>query len=174
MFRFRFALPTVLLLALIGCGGITPIQSIEKESTVTSTPKENQASVDVPTLTATSPSKAVEIVFDVASSRDKQNIAVFTSEGIYLYDSATLSLEKFIEFQTEIPTQNHLLLSPSITFSPDGKRLEPVCKIRKEKKGCNGYHSGEISSPLLVTSSNPSELLKAIDKPLNKIALAVM
>lgn len=123
MFRFRFALPTVLLLALIGCGGITPIQPIEKESTVTSTPKENQASVYVPTLTATSPSKAVEIVFDVASSRDKQNIAVFTSEGIYLYDSATLSLEKFIEFQTEIPTQNHLLLSPSITFSPDGKRL---------------------------------------------------
>lgn len=123
MFRFRFALPTVLLLALIGCGGITPIQPIEKESTVTSTPKENQASVNVPTLTATSPSKSVEIVFDVASSRDKQNIAVFTSEGIYLYDSATLSLERFIEFQTEIPTQNYLLLSPSITFSPDGKRL---------------------------------------------------
>lgn len=123
MFRFRFALPTVLLLALIGCGGITPIQPIEKESTVTSTPKENQASVNVPTLTAASPSKSVEIVFDVASSRDKQNIAVFTSEGIYLYDSATLSLERFIEFQTEIPTQNYLLLSPSITFSPDGKRL---------------------------------------------------
>lgn len=62
----------------------------------------------------------------------------------------------------------------SVAGTIDEKFLEPVCKIRKEKKGCNGYHSGEISSPLLVTSSNPSELLKAIDKPLNKIALAVM
>jgi hypothetical protein len=123
MFRFRFALSTVLLLALIGCGGITPIKPIEKESTVTSTPKENQAFINVPTLTATGISKAVETVFDVASSRDKQNIAVFTSEGIYLYDSATLSLQRFIEFQTEIPPQNYHLLSPSITFSPDGKRL---------------------------------------------------
>lgn len=123
MFRFRLALPILLLLALVGCGGIIPIQPIAKESTVTSTPKENQTSINLPTLTATSPSKAVEVVFDVAISRDKQNLAVFTSEGIYLYDSATLSLERFIEFQTEIPTQNYHLLSPSITFSPDGKRL---------------------------------------------------
>lgn len=102
-------------------------------------------------------------VNDVVWSPNGDVIAIAQDFDILFYNSSSLQLIDGID-----------LWGNQIAFSPDGLFLEPVCKIRKEKKGCNGYHSGEISSPLLVTSSNPSELLKAIDKPLNKIALAVM
>lgn len=54
-------------------------------------------------------------IYDVAVSREKQNIAVYTASGIYLYESSTLEEIGFIELEPK-----H---KETVTFSPDGNTL---------------------------------------------------
>lgn len=122
MSSFRLVLLIVLALILSGCGGITPMPPLETENTPTITPQETHPPVIELTSVEYMP-KSTESVFDIAVSRDNQNIAVFTSVGIYLYDSASLIQQQFIKIESEIPQQNFHRLSPSVTFTPDGNKL---------------------------------------------------
>lgn len=115
----RFLLCSVSVILLSACGGVTPIPP---QDLPMSTFQAQNTVIAQPTATENI-SETKDRIYDIAVSRDKQNLAVFTSKGIYIYDSATFSQKQFIEVETKVSQQNFHLLSPSITFTPDGNKL---------------------------------------------------
>lgn len=124
MSSFRLVLPITLTLAMAlssSCGGVTSVPPPEIEKTLAIT--QDIQTVEIkPTSTENLPEN-IERIYDVTISRDKKSIAVFTSKGIYIYDSTTLTQQQFIVYKSDVSPQNFHLLSPSITFSPDGSKL---------------------------------------------------
>jgi hypothetical protein len=117
----RFFLYSVSVILLSACGGVTPIPPQDLPTpTITPTIQAQNTVTTQPTATENI-SETKDRIYDISVSRDKQNLAIFTSKGIYIYDSTTFMQKQFIK--VEVSSQDYHLLSPSITFTPDGNKL---------------------------------------------------
>jgi WD40 repeat protein len=112
----RLFLSSVSVIFLSACGGVTPVSPKDLPiSTITPTIQAQN------TVTAQPTAEAKDRIYDISVSRDEKNFAVFTSKGIYVYDSVTFMQKQFMKIK--VSSQGYHLFSPSITFTPDGSKL---------------------------------------------------
>jgi WD40 repeat protein len=115
----RFFLCSAIVIVLSSCGGVSPIPS---KTLPVPTAQATHTFTVQPTATEDTPENK-ELVYDIAVSRDNQNLAVLTTKGIYLFDGPTLTQNRFIDFESNAPREDHSIFSPAITFTPDGSKL---------------------------------------------------
>jgi len=68
----------------------------------------------------------------------------------------------------KFPAQLNQLLLTSLSI-----KLEPVCKIRKQKNRSNCDHGREIGSSFFIACGNAAKLLETINEPLDNVSFSI-
>lgn len=104
------------------CSGVIPVPTL----VISPEPVFTLTALQIPVIQTTSTKSVPENpgrVYDIALSPNEKLIAVYTSNGIYIYDSLTLTKSSIRIFTAEALPQNEDYGTPALTFAPDGNYL---------------------------------------------------
>lgn len=103
---------------LASCSAVTPVVP-----TNATTPSVTPLPTNTVTPTTT---PTEEVILDFALSPDGSRVAIYTNEGIFIYDTQTLDKTVFQEFDT--PDYNESLLAGGVAFNQDGTKIATSSK----------------------------------------------